>query len=529
MRIYPDLVSQRFEIAIEHLGKEIRFCARAFLRESFTQEGIDVFEPLNTYWSRKSAEEAQAMFNIYCEIYRGFDQILSDDEIYEHLSKQITLLMHYHITQDIETWVSMTPSFIIPGDIMDSFIADEENKNSPDKTYLRKDYIELISLGIIMRALMPVFGEYIESTRREVGIDFKEFHAVQLLTNTGILEYRSVNKLLSYIGLLTKGKDEGRNRNTERILDGSSTLDMDFYLLSLVLVRKLCISDIRGVGPKANLISQIYNFLYPKVFNPPKTKIPIRDKNFGGGDDDSGKDNRSILETYRKRTEISLADIAALELSYENVYLNAQRLCPQITKEEIDGCLKTSEDLYHERIGDAQITIMGWVFKSILSPKGGYYIPKELLSKNMGLLEAILWHWGFEYLAILVSSHAILGQETMYVSPIDSRAQIPAELQGQISELFPYVWTNAGKSATKVETHPILLAIDLVVDDLVNNAWRTTAAPEKLTKVFGETRRKLVIAPTIKSELARLLIFNEERIAREKATVGYAKKEIKPI
>ena len=132
---------------------------------------------------------------------------------------------------------------------------------------------------------------------------------------------------------------------------------------------------------------------------------------------------------------------------------------------------------------------------------------------NLGVLEAVLWHWGFHYLAVLSTSHLVLGQDDMHISPVDNRGQIPNDLQKQIMSHYPYTWSTLRKTTmvSFTEQNPVIHAIDLVVDDLINNAWRSTAHEDKIQQVFGEFRRKMVIFPNIKSELAKLLIHIAEQ------------------
>jgi len=501
MKIVIYLKRLKPEMGVEHNGEELSFCASVFHRKPFEYD-FDVFDPINRYWARMPLSVQNQIFQIYKEIYRGFDQIKSTDELYDYLNKQIKQLVTLHPLQSMETWVAMDPSFMIPVEVKDAFIADPEKKNKPEKTYLTKDYIQLTALSIFTRCMLPIFGEYIESTRRKIGIDFKESYAVYLLKDTGILECRAVAKLTDYISQLTKE----HKTSAERILNGNSSEDMNFFLVALVLVRKLGVSDVSG---RANLVSRVYNFVYQKVFNPTKTAIPVREKKFGSEGSSSDGAKRSILESYRQRTEFSLGDRAGFEYGHEDLYGTALRLAPNITKEEIDRCLVTAEALKNERIGDAQLLIMAWVEKNIHSPQTVYYLSQKLTWQAMAVLEAVLWHWGFHYLSILSTSHMLLSQETMYISPIDSIGQIPQDLQDQILEEYPFVWTNTRKSGgvNQEEPHPVLHAINLVVDDLTNSAWRSTASEEKVVQVFGEMRRKLVIFPTIKSELAKLVIF----------------------
>lgn len=508
MRISANTLKQRPEIVLEHAGDSIEFSASVFQRKAFEQ-GFDVFDPINRYWDRMHPQMLDEIWVIYKEVYRGFDQILSSAELHMHLKKQIRELIRLHPLQHIETWVSMDPSFSIPEQVKDVFIADEENKNTPDKTYVRKDYIQLVALSIFTRCLMPIFGEYIDSTRRETGVSRKEFEALQLLTETELMESETITKLRSYIDEITKEK----HRSPERILDGTSSEDMGFLLMALVIIRKLCVSDVRGTEPKSNIVSRVYNFLYQKVFNPTKTDVPVKEKSFTDTSDSSDQTKRSILESYRKRTEFSLGERAGLEYGYENIIGTALRLAPDIDRHQLERSIMSAQALKNERLGDAQLIMMAWVFKRIHTPRAIYYIPKDLLIMNLGVLEAVLWHWGFHYLAVLSTSHLVLGQDDMHISPVDNRGQIPNDLQKQIMSHYPYTWSTLRKTTmvSSTEQNPVIHAIDLVVDDLINNAWRSTAHEDKIQQVFGEFRRKMVIFPNIKSELAKLLIHIAEQ------------------
>lgn len=506
MKITVDTISNHPELIVEHNGHELRFSASVFTRKSLQQ--LDVFAQINNYWARMPLSQQDKVFKIYMEIYRGFDQFHSSDELYDHLSKNAKELVALHPLPALETWISMDPSFRIPDDVEAEFVMDEEKKKTPGKTYLRREYIGLVALSVLSRCLMPIFGEYIKTTRQEFGIAYKETYAVQLLLGSGVLESPAVLKLTDYINQITKEK----HRNPERILSGNSSEDMDFILLALVIVRRLCVSDVSG---EKNLVSLVYSFLYQKVFNPNKSDVLVMEKKFskeGGGDGD-GK--RSIFENYRKREEVSAGEIAAAEFGFEDLYGTAIRLAPTITKEEVDRCLATAEALKKERIGDVQLLMLSWTFKRIHSPWSIYYMPKHLVWKNLAVLEAVLWHWGFKYLAILSTSHLLLNQEYIHVTAIDSKGQISDDLKAKITKAYPFIWSNLRKTDNQKdqEPHPVLHAIDLAIDMLTENAWRSTASEDKIIEVFGEMRRKIVIFPTIKEEFAKLVLHNADHEA----------------
>lgn len=506
MKLEIDVYKVRPEITVEHNGEKIDFSASVFQRKAF--KDFDVFDEINRYWAQLPPHTQNEIWHIYKEVSRGFDQILSSDELFDHLQTCIRALAGHHPLNVLETWLSMDPANVVPSDILESFVESRDSTYTREKTYVAKDYMELVTLSMFLRTLAPIFGEYIESIRRKTGMDHKEYAALQLLTGTSVLESDAVKKLSVYIDQITKEK----HKNPERILSGISSEDMGFFLLALVIVRRLCLGEIKG-RPGDHLVSKVFNFLYQKVFNPSKTNLPIREKTFGSDSDGNDQNKRSILESYRKRTEISIGEIAGFEYGYEDIHYTAQRLAPGITEEEVNKAIATAEALKGERLGDPQLIMMSWVFKTVHSSRSVYYVNKQLAWKNLAVLEAVLWHWGHRYLSILATSHKVLGQETMYISPIDNRGQIPLELQEKLSKHYPYIWTSSRRAGqpNAAEPNPVIYAIDLVTDELISNAWRSTASEEKIVEVFGEMRRKLPIFPSIKSELAKLIIDIEER------------------
>lgn len=497
------------QILVEHNKRILEFSGRPFMKEALVPpEGFSVFEPINLYWATLPEIEQSKIFEIYEHIAIGFEETRSSKDLEDHLSNMVTLLVKHHPLEVLEKWISAHPYFTVPPEVMSEFIQDPEQKNTREKTYLRHEYIQLTAFALFSRVLLPIFGEFIVSTRKSVGVSKKEFGAVSLLKQSGILESPAVTKLMSHIGQFSKE----RTKSIERVMAGDSSLDSDFYLLALVTVRKLCTADLRGTEPKSSLVSCVYNFVLQKVVNPTKTEMPYQEKIFNGNDSEAGNAKRSRLEAYRKRMEFSLGETSTLELGHENVYGTARRLAPGISLDSVDSSILTAQNIEAESIGDAQVLIAAWMMKTVHAPQGNYYISPSHIKNTLGVAEAVLWHWGFHYLAILVSSHMVLSHESMHISPIDSRGQIPSDLQEKIFQHYPHRWRSVRKNTRQAvdEPHPVLHAIDLVVDDLVGNAWRTTASENMIMSVLGEYRRKLPILPTIKTELAKLVVYIEE-------------------
>lgn len=508
MEFSIDINKVKPEIVVSHNGNFVTFSANSFSRKPFIR-GYDVFDEINRYWKTLPALQQAQIYQVYKDIYDGFDQILSKDDLYDHLQSCIKLLIEHHPLQRLESWLNRDPSIQIPPDIPPDFVYSVESRYTREKTYTVSDYVKLRALSMFLRTMIPIWGEYINSIRRDTGVEMKEYTALRLLEGTGILTTEAVTKLTSYIDDITMAK----KKDTSKILNSMSTEDTSYLLLALVLIRTVCTEDLRGQEPKVHLVSKVFKFLLQRVHNAVETDNSVKFKPLDRNSDEAAVTRRSVLESYFKRTEISMGDIAELELACSEIEALAEALCPGIPMQDVHDSVKTASAMLGEHISDPQKSMLSWVIKRHISPKGILYPSPQHIVGLLGMLESVLWHRGFHYLACLATSYPVIGREEMIISPVDSRGQIPVELKDKILELYPYVFLYSRKR-TEVgnpEPHPVLYDIDLVTDSLLSNAWRSTASEARIRSLFGDMQRKFPIRPDIKIDLARLIIDVETR------------------
>lgn len=507
MRFEIDVNKVKPEVTVSHRDVSINFSVNSFSRKPF-QRGFDVFDEINRYWAGLPMTTQEKIFAVYKSVYDGFDQILSKDDLYDHLQARIRELIELHPLDRLGSWLTRDPSIQIPPDVEISFEEHIDSNKTKAKTYTVHDYVKLREISLFLRTMIPVWGEYINSVRRDTGMDMKEYAALQLLEGTGILETEAIDKLIVYIDGITSAK----KKDSAKILSGVSTEDTPYLLLALVLIRTVCTEDLRGLSTggrsDTHLVKKVFKFLLQRLHNASESDSSIKIKPTDRSNNESITGRRSILESYRKRTEISMGNIAELELACSQTQEIAMALAPGIDLADLHASIQSAHALTGERVSDPQKALLSWVMKDQISPRGILYPDRKLIIALLGTLEAVLWHRGFKYLACLATSHPVIGREEMIISPIDSRGQIPVELKEEISRLYPYVFSFSRRKneAGTPEPHPVLNDIDLVVDGLLSSSWRSTAREERIRQVFGDMQRKFPIRPDIKSELARLII-----------------------
>lgn len=514
MKIKLELVQTPPKILAEHKGEVVDFSANAFNRKTL-DPGYSVFGILNDYWETKDEEFQEKVFYLYQKAWYGFDQILSSDELHAHLTDIIRTLYQMHSLQEMEIWMRENPEVRVPAAIEDQFVSHADSIHSEDKTYTTDKYYRLITICLLFRVLTPIWSEYISSNRKSVGTSHKEKAAFLLLNDTGILEADAMQELKAFIALTISGN----SNSLDRIFSGDASDDLPYNILAKVCLKRLCVGDIvdpDGYGQN-HAVSRVYRFILTEVRTPADRSGGITAKPINP-DEDGAEKPRSIVECYRKTMELTMAQLELLKFACSQVEKNVLLIQPDMDLKILSEFMESGKALHNLRVGEPQIALVSALFKTVIPPQSYMYIPNDQLVECVSAAQAVLWHRGMKYMALLVGSGQVINGDELAVSPIDSRAQIPEDVKKELYKYYPYVWATIRRQS-KVrleeelvpEQHRILATIDTIVDLLVSSAWACTARPDRLVEVFGRERRKLTIIPTIKQELAQFFIDVEKR------------------
>lgn len=494
---------------IEHNGKELSFSIAVFQRHNFTNNEYEVFSHINKFWSSLEEKEQKRIFDIYTDISFAFHNIFNNNELLETIQPKIVELLDIHNLDRMYNWISFKSDILIPECFDVEYSHSIDNNTSREKTYTKSDYIKLVTLSLTFRIMIPIWGEYITNIRQNTGTNFKEFFAFQLLSKTSIMHSLAMEKLKVYIEHIVGADKNDLNRNINSI----SSEDTSFWLLALTCVRRLCIGDIRGNDPKTHLITYIYKFIIQKIRNNDndfQNQVKFKfDENNNKNQDSENK--ISMLERYKIKTNLALGEIVELEYSLRDIVSVTSKLTANLDYALLDRSLNTSHTLMGQRLLDPQMTLLRWIFKPAISPRGLMYLPKPIIVNALGALEAVLWARNFKYLALLCTSYAIVTDKQMVISPVESKSRVPKELTDRLDELYPFIRVPNGKKTLAKNVNLAAKSIDILSDNLSMFTWNPTAHDSMLEEVFGVPIRKLPIKPDIKIELTKLVIQIGER------------------
>jgi len=491
--------TQQPEVKISHGTEELSFYINVFGKKSFNHIDFDVFDFINGYWEQLPITKQDLIFKTYKDIKIAFDTIFVNKDLSEYISDKTKLLLEYHDMEDLKDWLTLKTNIIIPDSFTSEYTHSIDNNTSREKTYTKSDYVKLVTLSTLLRVMIPIWGEYINVIRKDIGNDFKEFYAFQLLNKSDILKSIPMEKLKTYIDHIV-ANDRTKPTNT---INNISSEDYTYWLLALVCIRRLCLGDIKGNDPKTNLITLIYKSIIQRIKGVDNnTEETVRMKL----SDDRGsslEDKTSTLERYRINMDLSSEDIVELEYSIHDIRNVVNKLSHNVSNEFLFRSISTSKKLEKEILLTPQIMLLSWVLKPIISPRGLLYLNKNKIVEALGAVETLLWVRGHKYLSILVTSYAANGDNTMMISPVDSKTKIEPNLVSQLNELYPMLPSSKRNSEA---TNFAIQSIDAFINQLVTHTWKPTVDTSMLIEVFGTEIRKVPILPDIKNHLAKLII-----------------------
>jgi len=495
---------------IEHNGEKITFNACMISKKSFLDNygEMDLFKELNKYWSMLPEVDQKAIFDIYSDIHDSYSNVHIGSNLEEYISERIVDLYHFHKYEHLHSWAMMDGCIIVPSNVPFEYVKNIDNNTSTDKTYVRKEYFDLMVLALLFRVFIPIWGDYISNTRKQKGNQFKEYHAFKLLNKTEIMSLEPVHKLLKYIEAIATDKVR-----PDTVLKNIPSGEINLWLFSIIAVRKLTTIDIRGVLESEGNVS--YNNI-SYIFKTIKDKLESTDNNFensykekkvpaGHGEEDKV----SFLESYKAKANISTGDIVELEHAICDIEHIMTELAYGFSISDLTTSFDTIVELRNKQIVEPQVILLGWVFKSIISPKGFYYISKDNLINSIAMLETILWTRGHKYLALLSSSYVELTDSDLIISPVDSKMRVDAELEEELIKYYPMcrtIYSRKRKGGVVNKVNLALESINSLTDMFSMYSWKLTADSKKVEQVFGSKTTRCPILPDIKNQLTKLCI-----------------------
>lgn len=467
------------EIIIEHGDASTVWNISSYDKKTIPPE-IELCRHINEYWARLPGFRQEKIFGIYSKIYACLKRHSDMQPLVQTLLPLVAQLYEEHALEDISRWMSFHSDISVPPNFVEEYKESEKKSGTREKTYLQGDYQQLAVLALCLRTMVPVWGEFINKMFREVGNVFKEYRAFQLLSQTPLMHSAPVEKLRMYVN-----RNIQMNKiNPTAIMKGVGSQDYPSWLLSLVVVRRVCVGGLANATPKSNLVTSVFNYVNNKVTTTNSTPFGevVKAKEFSSGDSNSDL-NVSRQEAYKIKQELSQGDVAMLEFYMEDPVHMARLLKPDVDVALLMVFLEGAMALTSEDISRHSIVLTQWVLKPAFPPRGVTQLSKMAAIRAIAIAQTVLWEKGHRELAALMTAiESNLGDELQQGST-GSRSEITKAQMSELTALYPY--GRASKKTTKVP-NVAAVAIELVADMIAKGDW-LLSLPESLLASVNKT------------------------------------------
>jgi len=498
-------------ITLEHAGQVSHWdVSSTYSRtQNRNEEEIDtttLFAEINAYWASLSPERQQGIWEAYEDIRMIFEADYQLEAATEKLRQKVHVLYQYMPMAELHHFLNYHAVINYPSSVRDSLDPNTSMARA-ERTYLRTDYFGLVSLAVALRPMIPIWGQFIDISRRELGNNYKEHYAFRLMYYTQIARSPELDRLREFIESSIAPQTTGDKTFTP-VIGGLGTTELPDWLMAMTCVRRLAPATVSGPGDVVNLIAKVHYYVDSKMKSLDRDfgrqfggKISEK-KQTGGNADES---NTSVVEMYKIKPDISDADIVSLNVYAEDPWRMAAVRCPDLPREYLEASLDVVSRMDQTDIAAHQTWLVKWIINPVIPARAVDLLTIGPMLNCMALTQAVLWHWGFYDLAAIVTAGAQVSHDDIMIGAAENRSRIPKEALLRMQEKYPYS-PPVKKNSSARQANVAARAVDRLADILIRNDWILNAPPalvEKTSRVGNS--RTLTAPPDLKIQLCNLI------------------------
>ena len=459
---------------IEHDGNQPIICSiREFSKTKFITTDaqkniIDPFAEINAFMDvclKRSQKDE--VFRCYQDIFDEFSiKSLDVDILFKCINENLIKIYDIIRVEDIQDFMTKNNLFNIPADIKEEFTGEYDES----RTYNRAKYEGLVSLAIAGRMPIPAWGEFSLIRKSTIGSNMLPIPLMKMLIGCSILE----SPQFADYELYSISTVEAGTHAPELVAGGLGTEFNININLAANFVKKVAI----GLNVASNPLAQnIYNFTANRgAYNDASGGDLIWTKTDMGQEEEKSK-----LEKYSLREQMSQGDVAMIEYYLGNCERVMSSIVPDMPKEYIKNALRLAD--YLEEVdyfpNDINIRMCQWVLAYVIPPKVVRYVGFMYQRTTLAAVTYILLYLGLPHLAALVTSVESISSDGLVISYKVTRREMPQEYIAKLDEYYPL------KPKSKEATNMAIIAINNFYA-LVNNSVFKVVGDQHLNDLLLE-------------------------------------------
>ena len=493
-------------VIYKYKDKEIRFTIDTInkrLKDEILSDSMFVL--LNGYIESKGDEFSRELFNILLESENALLLQTSIKELEPmplHIVHNVLNMFNF---QDVKDYILKSGLVKIPTLLPEKYDMSIEldEKGSREQTYLKNDYIELVTLVVILKSTLGIVGNYASVKSNVLAKNpYREYLLFSFYASHSIFKTNAFKKVYDSIYKLIDRLFSDRENTAVRLIEKTISKDsLPMYITAYVTIQKLLVNSELADTDVRNTITKIYHFASNKI----KLKdnaSNIKIKHFSNGEDDSGE-SESVMESYRTPTELSPGSILEFRSVFDDPIRLSKEIDLKIPRDDIIAIVRAFRQLEESLPIEEGIYITSWLYKDIVDVRCFDYLELDEILNALAIGFLYLWENDFKDIAFIISS---------FSSSIDDfkinfslRNKIKPEIREALEVIFPNnkaVANNDGVSESSfIEETISVLSKSLMGYNLVS------IAPKEFIDSGNKGSRNIIINETIKNRLAEYIIF----------------------
>lgn len=474
MEISNNGIGKLGQLTLSHGEEELVWNASNYDAAELSEpEGL--FRDINNYWATLPIGRQEKIFDAYAEINDVLATVVDTSRLIEQIKPLVKKLYEQHPYGEIEYWIRMRSDIVYPSTLLEEYSSDHPKET----TYLRSHYVQLATLALWLRPMVPVWGEFIRNIRQAAGRN-REQLAVRLLALTEVLNSEPATMLRNHVEQLKNKSQEKRPIPLSALISAVGSEYVGEWLYCMVLVRRVALGELSQRDRNINIVSNVHKQV--------TQQLDHIDRHFGGricekmkesGRDD---DNASAAESYKAIPQTDVGALAVIEQYMTSIEPMVAKIDPTLPKEKLDICLKAATDARRDGLfegSEHQVYFTKYIVPKVISPRALDYPDVDQLFQAMVVTQAMLWHWGFPQLASLM----FVKRAQLRFGTVTKRSRITKENIQLLHEAFPhFIPTTGTRTQGEDRTRNDNLAVANIENlaDMVSKSLWLPACPQEI-------------------------------------------------
>jgi len=491
-------------------GEKIEFIIEAIINRRLREEieAEKVYVLLNKYIAFKGKEFQDLLYDKLVESKNTIQKQIVVKDLEPLPYRIVHTVLDIFDFDDIRMFLVQNRLINVPSnlpDIYDNTIELDE-RGSREQTYLKEDYIDLITLITLLKSVTGVIGAF---TTLKDGIlknnVFKEYLLFNFFKTHKVYKNRAFIKIYESLEKLVSRLVKDGESTAVRIIEKNITKEiLPIYIIANVIIQKLLLNNEIDDNVLRNTVTRFYNFASDRLkLNDANSKVKIK---YHSNEDTETLDSASVFESVRSNSTIVVGYMVEFNHATSNCLRLVRQLGLNTSEDKVKRVLRNFQQLKTFIPIHEATLIASWIHQDILDPRSLDYLKMDNLINILASSFIYLQEHGFHNLSMIVSSYAVVSDD--FKINFSLRNKITPALKNHLDTItFPYL-RNATINSVDTTVNLVDNTITVMSKQLVSYIL-VTVLNEGHLKMYnnGDMRKEVMIKEDIKNQLAKLMIF----------------------